>query len=92
MTEATKSRSLSAMEQETIVLLTVWDMIDDMVNHALFDRLDGEHGTELKFKDDTHARLFNILLTDFLSQPKAWNRRPFEFERPDKGQNLEEVT
>lgn len=59
----------SAMEQEIVVLKAVWDMIDEMVNFEIFERLPSTQDTSLMFCTRTHQRFFNIQLVDFLSRP-----------------------
>lgn len=56
-------------EQEIIVLRAVWDMIRGMVNYEIFGKNHDLVDAELRFDTRTHQRLFNILLTDFLSSP-----------------------
>lgn len=70
--------SYCALEQEAIVLKAVWDMIDGMVSFGIFSPLhEDQNGVRrtrdilLLFRDDSARTLFNILLTDFLSYPKA---------------------
>lgn len=57
----------SEIEQETIVLKAVWDMIDGMVNFAVFEELPRTDGVLLMFKHECARSLFSIILTDFLS-------------------------
>ena len=57
----------SDIEQETIVLKAVWDMIDGMVNFAIFEELPRTDGVLLMFKHESARSLFSIILTDFLS-------------------------
>jgi hypothetical protein len=68
----------NALEQEIIVLKAVWDMIDGMVNYANFEKGHRVVDAQLMFKTAEHQRLFNILLTDFLSKPEAGT-----FDLPD---------
>ena len=62
--------TFNPMEQEVIVLKLVWDSIDEMVNYEMFRKLASLEDVTLMFKSVTHQRLFNILLVDFLSEPK----------------------
>ena len=55
------------IEQEVILLRSVYDHISGMVNHLLLDVLGEDPNSEVKFKDIPHHRLFFILLVDFLS-------------------------
>lgn len=56
------------IEQESIILNSAWEMIDGMVNWAMFVKNDRTGPTNLMFETRQHARLFVILLGDFLSQ------------------------
>lgn len=60
----------SEIEKETIVLKAVWDMIDGMVNFAIFEDLSRTEDVTVMFKHESARSLFNIILTDFLSPPK----------------------
>jgi hypothetical protein len=62
-------------EREAIILNSAWEMIDGMVNWAIFAKNDGRELTNLMFETSAHARLFAILLGDFLSQVRADNKR-----------------
>jgi hypothetical protein len=76
--------ALTEVEQEVIILKTIWDLIDDMVNYTLFQRLTKTDDVTLNFHDSVHARLFNILLVDFLSLP---SREFTGLPSPPKGAN-----
>jgi hypothetical protein len=62
----------SSTDREVIVLKSVWDSIDEMVNYAIFMKFDQTEETHLRFETSIHKRLFNILLTDFLTAPSPW--------------------
>lgn len=62
--------SYSKTEQEIIVLRAVWDMIDGMVNYAIFKKEHAIDNAQLFFQSESTQQLFNILLADFLSKPK----------------------
>ncbi|MCY4003846.1 MAG: hypothetical protein OXF33_09105 [Rhodospirillales bacterium] len=62
---------MNDIEREAIILNSAWKMIDGMVNWAMFVRTDLREPTNLMFQDDEHARMFVILLGDFLSQVRA---------------------
>jgi hypothetical protein len=64
---------MNAVEQEAIILNTAWEMIDGMVNWVMFSKYDNPNPSNLLFQTSQHARLFNILLGDFLSQLTAFN-------------------
>jgi hypothetical protein len=66
-------------ELEVIVLKIVWDSIDEMVNYEVFEKPASIEDVTLTFSSMTHRRLFNILLVDFLSQPREW---PFGLTMP----------
>ncbi|MFH1803702.1 MAG: hypothetical protein ABID63_02305 [Pseudomonadota bacterium] len=70
---------LSAIEKEVVSLLAVHKMIDDMVNYEVFCKNNSLIDINLIFKIMNHKRVFNLLLSDFLSLPPA---EPFDFERP----------
>jgi hypothetical protein len=69
-------------EQEVIVLKAIWELIGETVNYAMFLKLPRADDTQLTFRTAMHQRLFNILLVDFLSQPRNW---PFGLTVPPKG-------
>ena len=75
--------SFSEIEHEIIILYAVWDMIDEMVNFDMFEKLSTYTETNLMFKTSTHTRLFNVLLSDFLSAPPLdRTRRTLPFGLP----------
>jgi hypothetical protein len=63
---------MNDVEREAIILNTAWEMIDDMVNWAMFVRSEAARPSNLVFKDSASARLFVILLGDFLSDIRAF--------------------
>jgi hypothetical protein len=63
--------TMNPVEQECIILFAVVDMIDDMVNYAMFERLVTTRDTNVMFLGAAEKRLFNILLVDFLSAPAS---------------------
>lgn len=72
-------------EQEAIILNSVWSMIDDMVNFAVFMPLRG--GTKdinLMPKTADTQRLFNVVLGDFLSplSTRQPGGLPFDLPQP----------
>lgn len=58
---------MNEIERESIILNSAWKMIDGMVNWAMFSKNDLTKPTTLLFESTAHAKLFIILLTDFLS-------------------------
>jgi hypothetical protein len=72
----------SPLEQEVIILKSVWDAIDDMVNYRFFLKLSRVKEAELHFQDTVHQQLFNVLLVDLLSQSRRW---PFGLPHPPMG-------
>ena len=79
--------SFTRTEQESIVLNAVMQMAADMVNFEMFVRWepwDVTRETNLMFNTQTHARLFNVLLGDFLSvpNPRRGEQRPFGLAGP----------
>lgn len=79
----------SEIEQETIVLKAAWDMIDAMVNFAIFESFPRTENVMLMFKDKSARSLFNIILTDFLSSPKA---KLFDLPVPPPGSGSSDRT
>jgi hypothetical protein len=70
---------------EVIILYAVWDMIAEMVNFNMFEKLASHEKTNLMFSTSTHARLFNVLLVDFFSSPQKNRSRgslPFGLPPP----------
>jgi len=67
---------MNDIEREAIILSAAWEMIDGMVNWAIFVKNDRTESTNLLFGNGQHARLFIILLGDFLSQINAFKREP----------------
>lgn len=63
-------------EREAIILNSAWEMIDGMVNWAVFVKTDQIEPSNLMFQTSGHARLFVILLGDFLSQIQAFKGDP----------------
>ena len=63
---------MNEIERESIILNCAWEMIDEMVNYLIFVKFDHSEPTNLLFKGDTQARLFVILLGDFLSEIRAF--------------------
>ena len=61
----------TALEQEVIVLNAAKGMIDEIVNYEIFMKPERVTDIQLVPKTRTHARLFNVLLVDFLSRPNA---------------------
>ena len=57
-------------------------MIDDMVNFELFEKFDRFDDINLTLRTSSHQRLFNVLLGDFLSQPRKWGGNPMVFDLP----------
>lgn len=67
---------MNDIEQECIILNSVWGMIDGMVNWAMFVKPDHATPTSVMFQARAHAQLFNILLGDFLSELRAFKKEP----------------
>ena len=57
-------------------------MIDGMVNFAIFCPLTGVENTNLLPQTGESTRLFNILITDFLSTPNSKGAEPMPFGLP----------
>jgi hypothetical protein len=70
-------------EQKAIVLAVAWRMIDDMANFEMLVKFDAPAiDTNVIFNTMTHKRLFNVLLTDFLSKPNKF-KGAFPFDLPE---------
>lgn len=67
---------MNEIEREAIILNSVWEMIDDMVNWAIFEKTDRTELSTLWFPSDQNRILFLILLTDFLSQVRGFGKNP----------------
>jgi hypothetical protein len=67
---------MNEIEQECIILNSVWEMIDGMVNWAMFVKHDRTEPTNMMFETSQHNRLFIILLGDFLSQLRVFKGQP----------------
>jgi hypothetical protein len=63
---------MNDIEREAIILNSAWEMIDGMVNWAMFVNNDRTEPTSLMFQTRQHSRLFTILLGDFLSEIHAF--------------------
>lgn len=71
-----------ALEQEVIILGAIWGMIDNMVNYALFMKNERFQDTNLMFETRVCAKMFNILLVDFLSPIQIRNKEGMPFGLP----------
>lgn len=85
----------SDTEQEIIALVAMCHLIDDMANYAMFASGWTPDWTNVLFETKAHARLFNILLVDFLSAPKPWKKprkgsKPFDLPVSDGSQHATE--
>ncbi|MBR0810464.1 hypothetical protein JQ544_02945 [Bradyrhizobium diazoefficiens] len=67
---------MNEIEQECIILNSAWEMINGMVNWAMFVKHDRTTPTNMMFETSQHRRLFIILLGDFLSQLRAFKGEP----------------
>ncbi|NDW02958.1 hypothetical protein [Jiella pacifica] len=63
-------------EREIIILKSTWEMIDGMVNWTMFVKTDQREPSNLMFQTSEQARLFVILLGDFLSEIRAFKGDP----------------
>jgi hypothetical protein len=63
-------------EREVIILNSAWEMIDEMVNWAMFVKNECTEPTHLLLTNRAFSRLFIIFLGDFLSEVKAYNGKP----------------
>lgn len=67
---------MNKIEQECIILNSAWDMINGMVNWAMWVKFDRPDPSNLMPSTMAHRTLFNIILGDFLSQLKAFRGEP----------------
>jgi hypothetical protein len=70
---------MNDIERECIILNSAWEMIDGMVNWAMFVKHDRTEPTNMMFETSQHSRLFIILLGDFLSQLRGFKGHPIPF-------------
>ncbi len=63
---------MNDVEREAIILNSACEMIDGMVNWAMFVRNDSAEPANLMFETSAHSRLFAMLLSDFLSEIRAF--------------------
>lgn len=73
---------MNKLERETIILNAVCHLIDDMLNRAMVVEEWSPDWSNIMFRTDVHARLFNILLGDFLSIPNPKKRGLLPFGLP----------
>jgi hypothetical protein len=82
------SSTFTEAEREVIILKLAWELIDEMVNYEIFAKPPSITDGTLVFNSATHQRLFNVLLVDFLSQPRGeW---PFGLPKPPHGSSASE--
>jgi hypothetical protein len=67
---------VNSVEREAIILNAAWEMIDDLVNWGVFVRTEKARPSNLMFETRSAARLFVILLGDFLSDVRAFKGDP----------------
>lgn len=70
------SLSMNDVEQECVILNSVWQMIDGMVNWAMFAKHNRIEPTNMMFERSQDSRLFIILLGDFLSELRSFKKQP----------------
>ncbi|NZD63445.1 hypothetical protein HX900_20340 [Rhizobium sp. WYCCWR 11290] len=67
---------MNQIEREVVILNSAWEMIDGLVNWAMFVRHAETEPTNMMFETSVHRRLFIILLGDFLSEVRAFKGEP----------------
>ncbi|CAN5119687.1 hypothetical protein BH10PLA2_BH10PLA2_00270 [soil metagenome] len=67
---------MNDIEREAIIVNNAWEMIDGMVNWAMFEKTDKLELSNLWVQSSQHRQLFLILLTDFLSQATGRSGKP----------------
>jgi hypothetical protein len=65
--------SLTPTEQEVIILMAVWEMINSMVKRQILEVVGTDPDSEIRFGTGVDQKLFNILMVDFLSPPNHEN-------------------
>ena len=85
---------MNEVERESLILNSAWKMIDGMVNWAMFVKNEHIGPTHLLFETRQHARLFIILLRDFLSQSGADRNEhePLGLMNPPPGSRPSDLT
>lgn len=73
---------MNVTERESIILNTAWQVIDSMVNRSIFVGFQERKPTTLLPDTREHAKLFVILLRDFLSEIRAFGNGPLAFGLP----------
>lgn len=63
-------------EREAIILNTVWQMIDEMVNWGKFEKFEHIEPATLAFTSSEARTLFAVLLGDFLSDVRTFKGEP----------------
>ena len=58
---------LSKIDEEVIFLDAIKELIDSMVNYGVLELHGQDPDSSVSFKTSAHQKLFNVLLTDFLS-------------------------
>lgn len=80
--------TFSLHDQEVIVANAAWQMIDDMVNHAIFVPLGTKtDNTNLLPQSQDTLRLFNVLIADFLSPLVRKGKNSLPFSLPSAPSN-----
>ncbi|MEP6785571.1 MAG: hypothetical protein ABI898_07495, partial [Sphingomonadales bacterium] len=70
------SARMNESEREAIILNSAWEMIDGLVNWAIFEKTEKIELSNLWIKSSEHRQLFLILLADFLSQTTGRSGKP----------------
>lgn len=75
--------TLNKTEQEAIILYAICELIDEMVSRDMFAKEWNPNWNNILFRSSKHAKLFNIILVDFLSIPKKHKGKvPFDLTLP----------
>jgi hypothetical protein len=69
--ESSAESQLNEVEQECIILNSVWGMVDRMVNWATFVKHDRTLPTNMMFETSGHARLFSIDSSSLSALPSS---------------------
>ncbi len=85
---------LNTLEREAIILNSAYEMINEMVNWAIFTKHDRTDQVVMMFNTRQDRRLFIILLGDFLSIVRAYKGEPAPLGllTPPAGARLSDLT
>ncbi|MGO7266138.1 hypothetical protein [Rhizobium johnstonii] len=85
---------MNDVEREVVILNSAWEMINGMVNWAMFVKHDITEPTNMMFETSAHRQLFIILLADFLSEVQAFKGKeiPLGLTAPPRNARPSDLT